>query len=210
MDNCHIMCLNLNRPIVRICHPIRIWLPHLIAPFRLLLELFDASLHALGKRCRWHWTLAVCSTTGSLPSAALETLPSAAAVSCGRSACVIFERAAPTQLLRLPLVPLPTTLEVEGWEMCMNVASMSTFIQHRDGRNHYKCMTCKQKECADSAPVSDSVPLRVLDLHILVRDGNKTTFMRNKAYRLCLCAPPPQWAWGYELRPAPPSDSGHA
>ena len=30
-----------------------------------------------------------------------------------------------------------------------------------------RCTKCKEKECADSAPVSDSVPLRVLDLYIL-------------------------------------------
>ena len=62
---------------------------------------------------------------------------------------------------------------------------------------------CKQKECADSAPVSDSVPLRLLDLYILVRDGSKATFMRSKAKRLCLHAPPPQWAWGVDLGQLP-------
>ena len=95
------------------------------------------------------------------------------------------------------------TKRIEGGEMCMNVASMSKFIQHRDGRSHYRCTKCKQKECDDSAPVSDSVPLRVLDLYILVRDGSKTTFMRHKAYRLCLRAPPRQWAWGVDLGQLP-------
>ena len=95
------------------------------------------------------------------------------------------------------------TTRLEGGEMCMNVASMSKFIQHRDGRSHYRCTKCKEKECADSAPVSDSVPLRVLDLYILVRDGSKTTFMRSKPYRLCVRAPPPQWAWGVDLGQLP-------
>ena len=49
------------------------------------------------------------------------------------------------------------------------------------------------------APVSDSVPLRVLKLYILVRDGSKTTFMRSAAYTLRLRAPPPQWAWGKDV-----------
>ena len=31
------------------------------------------------------------------------------------------------------------TKRIEGGEMCMNVASMSKFIQHRDGRSHYRC-----------------------------------------------------------------------
>ena len=68
---------------------------------------------------------------------------------------------------------------------------MSMFIQHCDGRSHYRCRTC-----SDSAPVSDSVPLRVLNLYILVRDGSNTTFMRRAAYTLRLRAPPPHWAWG--------------
>ena len=31
------------------------------------------------------------------------------------------------------------TKRIESGEMCMNVASMSKFIQHRDGRSHYRC-----------------------------------------------------------------------
>ena len=50
-----------------------------------------------------------------------------------------------------------------------------------------------------SVPVSDSVPLCVLQLYILVSDGNKTTIMRSKSYRLRLRMPPPQWAWGVDL-----------
>ena len=56
---------------------------------------------------------------------------------------------------------------------------------------------------ANSAPVSGSVPLRVLDLYILVRVGSKTTFMRRTAYRLCLRAPPSRWAWGKDLGQLP-------
>ena len=51
----------------------------------------------------------------------------------------------------------------------------------------------------DSAPVSDSVPLRVLDLYRLIRDGSKATFMRSKPYRLCLRAPPSRWAWDVDM-----------
>ena len=91
------------------------------------------------------------------------------------------------------------TKRIEGGEMCMKVASMSKFIQQRDSRSHYRCTKCKQKESADSAPVSDSVPLRVLDLYILIRDGNKATFMRSKPYRLCLRAPPSRWAWDADM-----------
>ena len=92
---------------------------------------------------------------------------------------------------------------IEGGEMCMNVASMPKFIQQRDERNHYRCTKCRQKEWDDSAPVSDSVPLRVLDLYILVHDGIKSTFMRSKPYTLCLRRPPAQWAWGVDLAALP-------
>ena len=66
------------------------------------------------------------------------------------------------------------------------------FIEQRDARSHYRCKKC-------IAPVSDSVPLRVLELYILVSDGNKSTIMRSKPYRLRLRTPPPQWAWGVDL-----------
>ena len=87
---------------------------------------------------------------------------------------------------------------IEGGEMCMKVASMSKYIQQRDGRSHYRCMDCRKKEGTDATPISDSVPLRVLDLYISVRDGSKTTIMRSKPYRLCLWAPPNHWAWGVD------------
>ena len=70
------------------------------------------------------------------------------------------------------------------------------FIEQRDARSHYRCKKC-------IAPVSDSVPLRVLDLYILVSDGKKTTIMRSKPYRLRLRTPPPQWAWGVDLGELP-------
>ena len=100
--------------------------------------------------------------------------------------------------------PLYTcTMPIEGGQICMNVASMSKFIHHRDGRGHYRCAKCIQRELADSAPVSDSAPLRVLDLYILVRAGSKTTFMRSKPYTLCLRRPPAEWAWGVEMAALP-------
>ena len=106
--------------------------------------------------------------------------------------------------------PLYTcTRRLKGGDMCMKVASMSKFIQQHDERTHYRCTKCRQEESAASTPVSDSVPLRVLELYILVRDGSNTTFMHSKAYRLCLRTPPPQWAWGVDLGELPPSGSGH-
>ena len=93
------------------------------------------------------------------------------------------------------------TKQIGGGEMCMKVASMSKYIKLGDVRTHYRCKKCRQG--ADSSPVSDSAPLRVLDLYILVRDGSKITFMRSKAYRLCLHAPPPRWGWGKDLGQLP-------
>ena len=54
-----------------------------------------------------------------------------------------------------------------------------------------------------SAPVSDSAPLRVLDLYILVRDGSKATFMRSHPFRLCLRAPPSRWAFDVDMGQPP-------
>ena len=96
--------------------------------------------------------------------------------------------------------PLYTcTRRLKGGDMCMKVASMSKFIQQHDERTHYRCTQCRQEESAASTLVFDSVPLRILQLYILVRDGNKTTIMRASPYRLCLCAPPSQWGWDKEL-----------
>ena len=39
------------------------------------------------------------------------------------------------------------TNTIEGGEMCMNVASMSKFIQQRDERNHYRCKKCRENTC---------------------------------------------------------------
>ena len=95
------------------------------------------------------------------------------------------------------------TKRIEGGHMCMNVASMSKYIKHGDGRSHYRCTKCKQTECFESASVSNDIPLRVLDLYILVCDGKKTTFMRSKPYRLCVRTPPSQWRFGVELGQLP-------
>ena len=81
----------------------------------------------------------------------------------------------------------------------MNVASMSKFIEQRDERSHYICRRCREF----AAPLPDSVPLRILELYILVHDGNKSTFMRSKPYTLCLRRPPAQWAWGVDLAAFP-------
>ena len=91
------------------------------------------------------------------------------------------------------------TNHIEEGTMCMKVASMSRFIELGGGRGHYRCTACRQKQSADSALVSDSAPLRILDMYILVRDGAKNTIMRSRAYKLCLCAPPSYWAWNVEM-----------
>ena len=88
------------------------------------------------------------------------------------------------------------TSRFEHGQMCMNVASMSKFIRLGDGRSHYRCRKCADRQ----APVSDSAPLRVLDVYTLVRDGDsKPTLLRRAAYRLRLRAPPYRWAWGEDM-----------
>ena len=91
------------------------------------------------------------------------------------------------------------TNHIGGRKMCMKVASMSRYIELGDERGHYRCRECREKESTASAPVSDSAPLRVLDMYMLVRDGAKNTIMRSRAYKLCLCAPPSYWAWNVEM-----------
>ena len=95
------------------------------------------------------------------------------------------------------------TKHIEDGEMCMKVASRSKYIQLGDVRSHSRCTKCRQEECADSAPVSGSAPLRVLDLYTLVRDGSKVTFMRSHPFKLCLRAPPSRWAFDVDMGQPP-------
>ena len=85
----------------------------------------------------------------------------------------------------------------------MSVASMSYLVQQAAGRQQYRCAQCIAD--AEEVPVSDSTPLRVLHLYVLVsaRDGGLTP-LRMKALRLVVEAPPDKWAWGEE--PVTPPD----
>ena len=84
----------------------------------------------------------------------------------------------------------------------MSVASMSYLVQQAAGRQQYRCAQCIAD--AEEVPVSDSTPLRVLHLYVLVsaRDGSLTP-LRMKAMRLVVSAPPDRWAWGMELGTLP-------
>ena len=79
--------------------------------------------------------------------------------------------------------------------MCMSVASMSKLITHAEGRLHYPCGNCVQKD--EGEPTSGSFPLRVLHLYALVgADGQAPTPLHSKPVRLVVTAPPADWAWG--------------
>ena len=79
--------------------------------------------------------------------------------------------------------------------MCMSVASMSKLITHAEGRLHYLCGNCVQKDAGE--PASGSFPLRVLHLYALVGAGGQAlTPLHSKPVRLVVTAPPADWAWG--------------
>ena len=105
-------------------------------------------------------------------------------------------------LLARPLYVCTNYRQALPAEMCMSVASMSQFVQQAPGRQHYRCAGCTAS--AEGVPVSDSTPLRVLHLYILVsaQDGGLTP-LRMKSLRLVVEAPPNRWAWGEELGALP-------
>ena len=80
--------------------------------------------------------------------------------------------------------------------MCMSVASMSHFIMHTEGRQHYRCKKCA-REASVGEPASGSLPLRVLHLYALVgTGGHAPTPLHMRPVRLVVAAPPAEWAWG--------------
>jgi hypothetical protein len=78
---------------------------------------------------------------------------------------------------------------------CMAVAAMSPLMESATAHNHFVCANCK-RERAD-APVSDSAPLRVLRLYILVHiDHGNMTVMRSASFRIIIKALRDQIRWG--------------
>ena len=89
-------------------------------------------------------------------------------------------------------------------EMRMSIALMSKLAQQARGRLHYRCKDCIER--AGEEPVSDSSPLRVLHLYVLVSAGDGgLTPLRMKPLRLVVEAPPDDWGWGEDI--VPPRDS---
>jgi hypothetical protein len=80
--------------------------------------------------------------------------------------------------------------------LCMATAAMSPLTKLTGERKEYRCAKCRD---AGEAPVSGSVPLRVLRLYVMVRaaDGLPTP-MRMKPLSVILEMPPPEFAWGRE------------
>ena len=85
--------------------------------------------------------------------------------------------------------------------LCMATASMSPLMQLAAARKHYLCARCKNKQ---NAPISDSVPLRVLHLYVTVgaTDGLPTP-VRMKPVPIALEAPPDSFCWGSSRLPLP-------
>ena len=78
--------------------------------------------------------------------------------------------------------------------LCMSTAAMSPLMQLPAARKHFLCAKCENKL---KAPVSDSAPLRVLQLYITVAatDGQPTP-LRMKPLPVVVEAPPDSFTWG--------------
>ena len=78
--------------------------------------------------------------------------------------------------------------------LCMSTAAMSPLMQLPAARKHFLCAKCKNKL---KASVSDSAPLRVLQLYITVAatDGQPTP-LRMKPLSVVVEAPPDSFTWG--------------
>ena len=78
--------------------------------------------------------------------------------------------------------------------LCMSTAAMSPLMQLSAARKHFLCAKCENKL---RAPVSDSAPVRVLQLFITVEatDGQPTP-LRMKPLSVVVEAPPDSFTWG--------------
>ena len=79
--------------------------------------------------------------------------------------------------------------------MCMSMASMSRIFKTGANRGMYLCNHCAWK--AESTPVSDSAPLRALQLYAIVDvPGVTWTVLRMKPVLAVVNRPPEKWCWG--------------
>ena len=98
---------------------------------------------------------------------------------CGRAVADLLTNVAAAVDLELqgflarPLYVCTSTIGSDS-RMCMSVASMSQLITHEEGRLHYRCGHCVNKDAGQ--PASGSSPLRVLRLYALVSAGGQAPY----------------------------------
>ena len=101
-----------------------------------------------------------------------------------------------------PLYKCTEVKDESTGEVCMNVASMSPFLQNTASRSAYRCRDCVAKaQGAQAAPGSASASLRCLWAYPMVQgvDGQPIPLRVGTKIRLLVHAPPATWGWGTTL-----------
>ena len=100
-----------------------------------------------------------------------------------------------------PLYKCTEVVDPSSEEVCMNVASMSRFLQNTAARGHYRCKECAERaQGAGGAPGLASAARRALYLYPMVEapDGEPTPLRAVAPHRVLVHAPPDSWGWGAE------------
>ena len=83
---------------------------------------------------------------------------------------------------------------------CRAIASMSPLLEFPEERKEWRCADCLRRH----APVSDSVPRRLLRVYPLVWiTGTSMTPMRSPPVSLYVFVPPESFSWGHIAAPDP-------
>ena len=97
-----------------------------------------------------------------------------------------------------PLHKCTEVVDTATGEVCMNVASMSRFLQKSEGRSAYQCRDCIARlRGAKAAPGSASAVLRGLWVYPMVQGAREepTPLRVPWPIRLLMHAPPATWGW---------------
>ena len=116
-------------------------------------------------------------------------------------------------LVARPLYMCTEVVEESTREVCMNVASMSPFLENSEGRSVYRCRECVARaRDAQAAPGSASASLRGLWAFPMVEGvgGRPTPLRMTTKVQLLVHAPPDTWGRGLEPQAARPTDAAAA
>ena len=112
-----------------------------------------------------------------------------------------------------PLYKCTEIKDASTGEVCMNVASMSPFLQNSAGRSAYQCRDCMAKaKGAQVAPGSASAHLRCLWAYptVIGVDGRPTPLRVARKVWLLVHAPPATWGWCTPRPAQRPTDAAAA